>query len=200
MSIPVSVTRTLEQASLLLEADAELPSIASLVAGEPIRGSWWAHPLAHEIYDVCVAVDHRDDVVTVKLLKGKVTHVARALWPALLTVGLQRAPWQSRGLNADAQTLLRRVSREGETRLDQIRWRGKRKPGVVARELEARLLVFSEEFHTEQGRHAKSLVDWNLFRRRHRLAPMASLDAAQRVLEDAAMRLDARAPGALPWR
>ena len=200
MSIPAPVTRTLEQAGLLLQADAELPSIASLVAGEPIRGSWWAHPLAHEIYDVCVAVDHRDDVVTVKLLKGKVTHVARPLWPALVTIGLERSPWQRRGLKTDARRLLGRVSRENEVRLDQLGWRGKRKQGVVARELEARLLVFSEEFHTEQGRHTKSLVDWNLFRRRCRLSPMASLEAAERVLEEAALQLDVRAPGALPWR
>lgn len=36
------VWQTLEHYSLLLEADAQLPSLASIVAGEPVRGSWWA--------------------------------------------------------------------------------------------------------------------------------------------------------------
>lgn len=200
MSVPKTVSEHLERAGLLLQADGELPSVASLVAGEAIRGSWWSHPRAHAIYDVCVALGEREDLVSVKLLKGKVTHVARTLWPALVTIGEARAPWQTRGLKGDAAALLRRVAREGELRMDQMSWRGKRKPGNVARELEARLLVFSEEFHTDAGRHAKSLMDWRSFGHRHRLSPLSSLSAAEEVLETAAARLDPDAVRALPWR
>ena len=200
MRIPGAVTRAIEHAGMLLEADAELPSIASLVVGEAIRGSWWAHPRANEIYDICVALDDREDLITIKLLKGKVTRVARPLWPALFTIARARAPWQRRRLKPDAARLLRRVTREGELRLDGISWRGKRKPGAVARELEARLLVLSEEVHTEQGHHTKSLLDWELFGRRHALSPLTSVDAAEHLVEEAAQRLDPRALKALPWR
>jgi ankyrin repeat protein len=37
---------------VLLEHDRELPSVTSIVAGEPISGSWWGHPLGHAIYDL----------------------------------------------------------------------------------------------------------------------------------------------------
>lgn len=198
--IPAAVMRRLERAGLLLQADDQLPSIAGLVAGEAVRGSWWAHPRAHEIYDVCVALDHRDDVVRVKLLKGKVTHVARALWPALVRVGLARSPWQRRGLKRDAQALLRRVSRAGELRTDGMRWRGERKPGAVVRDLESRLLLFSDEIHTNHGRHAKSLMSWELFCERRGVTPLAPSCVAEHVLEEAALRLHPLAPATLPWR
>ena len=200
MRIPTAVSRAIEDAGLLLQADAELPSVATLIAGEAIRGSWWAHPRAHDIFAVCLALDDREDLITIKLLKGKVTHVARPLWPALFTLSRLRAPWQRRTLKPDAERLLQRVEREGELRLDRISWRGKRKPGVVARELEARLLLLTEEVHTEQGRHAKSLLDWEHFGRRHDLAPLASVAAAEHVIEEAALRLDVNAKATLPWR
>jgi len=31
---------------MLLETDARLPNVASLIAGEPISGSWWSHAFA----------------------------------------------------------------------------------------------------------------------------------------------------------
>src|ERR1700681_4423049 len=40
----------LKNDGLLLKSDPRLPSVAGLVAGEAIRGSWWAHPAAHAIF------------------------------------------------------------------------------------------------------------------------------------------------------
>jgi hypothetical protein len=41
-----------EHGMLLASAKGPVPNVAELVAGEPIRGSWWAHPRSHEIFAV----------------------------------------------------------------------------------------------------------------------------------------------------
>ncbi|MDA2934727.1 hypothetical protein MYX82_10350, partial [Acidobacteria bacterium AH-259-D05] len=38
------VFKQLQTWGLLLESDAILPSVSALVAGAPVRGSWWGHP------------------------------------------------------------------------------------------------------------------------------------------------------------
>ena len=62
---------------------ARLPSLASFIAGEPIRGSWWAHAKGREIFRALVAVYESPAVVACKLVDGKLTLVHRRLWPAL---------------------------------------------------------------------------------------------------------------------
>jgi len=55
------VLETLERHEVLLQAGREFPSLANLVAGEEIRGSWGAHPKSHLIYRVCQDLaDHRE--------------------------------------------------------------------------------------------------------------------------------------------
>jgi hypothetical protein len=71
---------------LLQSARGPIPNVAELVAGERIRGSWWAHPRSHEIFEVLNVLDSSSDVVRLKLLHGKVTLVHRRLWPALVRV------------------------------------------------------------------------------------------------------------------
>ena len=136
----------LRDAGLLLQADAELASIATIVAGEPITGSWWSHPRAHDIYDVCVALEDEDDILELKLVKGKVTHVHAVLWPALLNVAMAGEAW----------------NREGALRSDEYRnsLDEPRRLGPAIRQLEQRLLIVTTEFHTEQGSHAKLLETW----------------------------------------
>ena len=71
---------------LLQSAHGPIPNVAALVAGERIRGSWWAHPKSHDIFDALNALDDSPDVVRLKLLNGKITLVHRRLWPALVRV------------------------------------------------------------------------------------------------------------------
>ena len=70
--------------AVLLSARGPLPNLAEAIAGEPIKGSWWGHPKGQEIYRLCEALDESDDVLTLKLVGGKVTLVHRRLWPALV--------------------------------------------------------------------------------------------------------------------
>jgi hypothetical protein len=69
---------------VLQSARGRVPSFAELVAGGPIRGSWWGHPKAHEIFRLASAVADSGEVLTCRLVDGKVTWVHRRLWPALV--------------------------------------------------------------------------------------------------------------------
>jgi hypothetical protein len=69
---------------LLQAARASVPSLAELVAGGPIRGSWWGHPKGQEIYEIAEAISESADVLVCKLVDGKVTYVHRRLWPAFV--------------------------------------------------------------------------------------------------------------------
>jgi hypothetical protein len=62
---------------------ASVPSLAAAVAGEPIAGSWWAHPKSHAIFAALSVLDGRDDVVFTRLVDGKLTIVHARLWPVL---------------------------------------------------------------------------------------------------------------------
>jgi hypothetical protein len=72
-----------EQGMLLESARGPIPNGAELAAGEPIRGSWWAHEASHQIYDVLNRVTDSPDVVRLRLINGKITLVHRRVWPAL---------------------------------------------------------------------------------------------------------------------
>jgi hypothetical protein len=69
---------------VLESAHGPLPSLAEHIAGEPIRGSWWSHPLAHEIFAAIQQVRDSPTVVATRLVSGKVTLIHRRLWPALV--------------------------------------------------------------------------------------------------------------------
>jgi hypothetical protein len=70
---------------LVLESGTgPVPSLAAAIAGEPIRGSWWAHARGREIFAATRAVRDSPDVLVCRLVDGKITFVHRRLWPALV--------------------------------------------------------------------------------------------------------------------
>jgi hypothetical protein len=73
-----------EHGMLLASAKGPIPNVAELVVGEPIRGSWWAHPRGHEIFAVLNELADSPDVVRLRLVRDKITLVHRRLWPALV--------------------------------------------------------------------------------------------------------------------
>ena len=181
---------------LLMMTDARLPSVAGLVAGGVVRGSWWAHPQSHAIYAVLMKMEHDPAILTMKLISSKVTLVDRALWPAVIGVATAREPWQTKGLTAEARALLAETNRRGEMRADGV-------PGLVIRELENALLVHAEEFHTETGAHGKRLQTWERWTQRARFTanPLAP-DEARAALEGVVERLNRefQAEARLPWQ
>jgi len=73
-----------EHGVVLASARGPVPSVAEAVTGEPIRGSWWAHPRSHDIFRALTEIDDSPDVLCFKLVGGKVSFVHRRLWPALV--------------------------------------------------------------------------------------------------------------------
>ena len=199
------VLKTLKGFGLLLETDAKLPSVSGLVAGEAVRGSWWTHARSHEIFAVLQAVADHEQVLITKLVAGKVTLVHRNLWPDLLSIGAARESWQTHKLLAAAKMLLDKVDQKGVLRTDILDWPPKFKSvkvGHAVRELEKRLLIHSEEFHTEGGTHAKLIETWGHWTNRIDFKPKpVALDDAKRRLEKRVQLLNERfgALAYLPW-
>jgi hypothetical protein len=65
-------------------ARTTVPSLAQVVAGEPLRGSWWAHPKGNDIFLLSRAIRRSPDVLVCRLVGGKITYVHRRMWPALV--------------------------------------------------------------------------------------------------------------------
>ena len=177
----------LERLGLLLLHDKRLPSVSLIVAGEPVSGSWWSHRAGGDIFRASGAIDDREDVVSAKLVLGKVTFVHRRLWPALVGIATSGEPWQKKKLSSSARALWGRVEEDGHVEGGTP---------AAARELEQRLLVASRQIHSERGHHVRVLESWKNFASRTGTKPLEPA-AARALLEEAAQRLG---PGArLPW-
>ncbi|HEX7156314.1 MAG TPA: hypothetical protein VF229_03810 [Burkholderiaceae bacterium] len=77
---------------VLASAKGPVPRLVEAIAGEPIKGSWWAHPKGHQIFAILGALGESPEILTCRLLDGKVTFVHRRLWPALVRVADRFAP------------------------------------------------------------------------------------------------------------
>jgi hypothetical protein len=144
-----------------------LPSLVAEVAGGPIAGSWWGHPEGKRIFGIATALEDAPEVLTGKLVAGKVAFVHELLWPPLLRLatdaGVRRAAMQ--GLSPAARKLLALVERRGEVQLDQlppaaVGARDAKAAGALRGELEKRLLLLGASVHTDSGRHAAVLRSW----------------------------------------
>lgn len=192
------VLKELEREGLMPFTDTKLPSIAAVVAGEPIRGSWWSHEKARVIYAVCESLTDHPDLLIAPMLSGKLTWIHRSLWPEVLAVATERAPWQLAGLTAPARSVLGRISRVDSVRTDSLP-----KPEAAAsRVLEKRLLVHAGQVHTEKGSHARLLEGWENWAHEARFdQKLPDPAAARAALEERVEDLNARysTSARLPW-
>lgn len=182
----------IEADGLLMLQDAALPSLVRMIAGDPVRGSWWAHPSGGEIFAVASALDDDPDVATMKLVSGKVTFVHRRLWPAIVAIGRANERWQTEGLGRPARALLERVEQIGELAAT----------GDDAKLVVARLLAHGTQRHTDAGHHANVLQSWTRFVQLHALDDeLPSSAAAREQIERAvkAWALDEAKRVKLPW-
>jgi len=76
---------------VLESARGPVPSLAEQVAGEPIRGGWWAHPKGKQIFRLSRAIRESPEVLVCRIIGGKVTYVHRHLWPAVVVLSGQFA-------------------------------------------------------------------------------------------------------------
>jgi hypothetical protein len=192
----------LKEFGLLLESDPKLPSVCGLVTGEPMKGSWWSHPMAQTIFQVNERLDDHPDIIITKLVSKKVTFVHRRLWPELFAVGSARESWQTQKLTTTAKALLKIVDTEGAVNTDSLVVSKLKTPGDAARELEFRILVHSEQFHTEKGKHAKRLETWEHWAKRAELRSPVTAEVAKKKLEALVQKLNEQfnGKGTLPWQ
>jgi hypothetical protein len=189
------VLAKLKELGLLLQTDANLPNVCALVAGKPVRGSWWAHPRSHEIFRVNGELAEHPDVLVSKLISGKITYLHRPLWAAVMAIGRARESWQIERLSRDARHLLGAMDRK-PVQTD----RGLSKP---ASELETNLLVYSEQFHTAAGSHARRLESWDRWSSRTGyIGEPITLIRAKLSLEEVVASLNRKfnGRGRLPWQ
>ena len=197
---PSEILEELVLRGFLLITDAKLPSVATRIAGGPVRGSWWGHPVAHRIFAVTEYLADHPDVLTVRLLSSKLTYVHRKLWTDLLPVATAEEPWQTVGLSAAARSTWKAVRVAGRLRSDELDLPAK--TGPIVREIEGRLLVNTCEAHTESGAHRKVLETWEHWGTRTGWSgtPRAAADA-RRNFDRAVAELNEEcgARARLPW-
>ena len=189
------VLTELKRHGLLLLNDPDLPNLCTLIVGERVRGSWWAHPRCQEIFAVYDAMEDHPDVLIMKLVSGKVTYVHRLLWPQVVAVGCARDRWQTNALSATARKLLANV--------DRAPVEPGRTLGKEASELEARMLVFGAQFHSESGAHLRRLESWRHWAGRMDISHIGISGAAARThLEGVVASLNKKfgGKGILPWQ
>ena len=64
-----------EHGAVLVAARGPAPRLVEAILGEPITGSWWAHPHSHGIFAVLQALGESSDLLQCRLVDGKVTGV-----------------------------------------------------------------------------------------------------------------------------
>lgn len=189
---------------LLLETDNAFPSLATTIAGGPISGSWWGHPMANEIYMLGKQLIEHEEVVLVKLLSGKSTYVHARLWPGLIAIGTAREAWQLDGLHPYALALLDAVEERGRMMIDEFDCsRSLKETRQYARALESRLMVFGDDVHSASGAHVKRIETWEhrAWRRGFPDSVLPSPEQARREFDSIVARLNANfeTNAKLPW-
>ena len=101
-----------ERGVVLVSAKGPVPRLTEVIAGEPIKGSWWGHPKSHQIFAIVEAVTESEDVLVCRLVKGKITLVHRRLWPALVRVAARFSPNQISKVRQEHTVSGRHVNKE----------------------------------------------------------------------------------------
>ena len=86
MTAPEALAFIEKHGIVLVSAKGPVPRLTEALAGEPIKGSWWAHPQGRRIFSILSAVSESDEVLVCRLVDGKITLVHHRLWPALVRV------------------------------------------------------------------------------------------------------------------
>ncbi len=194
------VLTEIRERGLLLLTDRQIPSLTTLIAGEPVRGSWWGHPRSHDMFAMTQLLVRHPDVLCARLVSKKITYIHRSLWSALLGVATSREDWQLSDLSPAALSILGEVEATGQIRSDELE--NVPGPGPAIRELEDRLVIDSREVHTASGAHRKMLQSWDRWKAQlkwsgRRMSP----DNARRRIEKTLEVLNREFEGnaRLPW-
>jgi hypothetical protein len=101
-----------ERGVVLASGKGTVPRLAEVIAGEPIKGSWWAHPKGHQIFRVFQRLAESPDILICRLVGGKVTFAHRRVWPALARLAHQFQPEQLAQVREEHTAAGRHVAHE----------------------------------------------------------------------------------------
>jgi hypothetical protein len=145
-------------------------------------------PSANAIFNCLHALADHPDVLTTRLVQGKVTFVHRWLWPAVYAVATSHAPLQMGPLSARGRQLYEAVEQQGVLM----------STGELAHEVTRRLLVHNEQVHTPLGHHELRLERWSLWA--DRIACPATLMPSEGQAQlEAALHALGGMVAMLPW-
>jgi hypothetical protein len=163
-------------------------SLVEAVAGGPVHGSWRTHAKGRLMYRLGRMLRASNEVLSVRLVEGKVAFVDPSLWAVVYRVAMEpsRRRRSLEGLSPQARALLTAVERDKVVRL------GKDSELTKAREtLEERLLVHVSEAEAEAGQHVTVLRSW-----RDWVSPTVKEAAETLTYEEALERLREACGGA----
>ncbi|QRK13290.1 RNA methyltransferase [Archangium violaceum] len=166
-----------------------MTSLVEAVAGGPVHGSWRTHARGRLMYRLGRMLRASDEVLSVRLVEGKVAFVDPSLWPAVYRMAMEpsRRRRSLEGLSPQSRALLTAVERDRVVHLD------KESEWTKAREaLEERLLVHVSETELEAGHHVTVLRSW-----RDWVSPTVK-EAAEAITYDEALARLREACGGAP--
>jgi hypothetical protein len=79
---------------VLVSAQGPAPRLTDAIAGESIKGSWWAHSKSHQIFAILQELGDSPDILVCRFIAGRVTFVHRRLWPAIVKLASRFHPDQ----------------------------------------------------------------------------------------------------------
>jgi hypothetical protein len=92
MTVEEAVSFIREHGVVLASGKGSVPRLSEVIAGEPIKGSWWAHAKSHQIFAIFRRLAESPDVLVCRVVDGKITFVHRRLWPALVRMAKEFEP------------------------------------------------------------------------------------------------------------
>ena len=84
MNVEAALAAVRTHGIVLGSARGPFLKLTEVIAGEPITGTWWAHPEGRRIFAVLRELADSPEILCCRLVDGKVTYVHRRLWPALV--------------------------------------------------------------------------------------------------------------------
>jgi hypothetical protein len=146
---------------IFLLSDPVLPSLVTLIAEKPVKGSWWGHPKGHLIYNLSQKIEDDPDILTIKLINKKITYLHKRHWNAFFSLVTSKSDWQLKGLSISHRSLMEMVQKNGSIRADDNSFnKTPTEIGKIAAKLEEKAIVYSQGLHTNSGKHVRLLKSW----------------------------------------
>lgn len=164
--------KKLEEVGMLMLTDPALPSLTAIVAGRPVKGSWWGHPDGNLMYNLSNELLDSPEILAIKFINKKITFLPKNQWSEIFAIGNSQANWQMDNLSIAQKNLLKLVKANGSVHADDSRLKkSAAEVGKIASKLEERLLIFSESVHTTSGKHVRVLKSWDYVMRSRKFKP-----------------------------